>query len=212
MALHLSEPADSTYRWTLQIQASLSERKVLLGTIRTRPPLDPSGALTTGTPNRCVALAYCPGAVGWEVLVSRTEQTDPREGAPPITDAIGDLIVTSAECCGALTRPGVQAVDADTVGDSVDVIASATFTIGAVATQLLSANVYRKRLVISRGATAAGDPAGSQVTIGRTSGNLGSGGFAMYPGGPNLVTTWTGTLWAIADGANRTLSIWEESQ
>lgn len=208
MSLHLSEDSANTVRWVLQVYARVPERKDLLGVVRTRPVTDPSGALPLGRASRTVALAYCPGAIGWDVLVD-AEQADTREGAPPVTAFVGDLVIALAECCGPLHRPGVQPVDADTVGDSIHQISTANLTIGNVGVAgIASANPWRRRLILTRGQTA-GDPAGSVIYIGPTAGAL---GFALYPGSPPFETRWTGDVLGTADAPGRTLSVWEESE
>lgn len=62
LAIALSQPGNSAEQWTFAVEVQTPEGVFFLGTFRTNPP-------ASGDPaSRVVALAGCPGAIGWRVV------------------------------------------------------------------------------------------------------------------------------------------------
>lgn len=110
IAIHLSQQANSNEQWTIQIRARTEQGDSVIGTVVTRPP-------TRGDPpNRCVAQAFCPGAIGWTVEVKGPDK------------ATASIQMTADHDCGCVggVFQGVIAVNGTSIvqTDFVDVFAS----------------------------------------------------------------------------------------
>lgn len=100
LAIFLSQRAQDTVRWRIEVYAILNHAELLVGVFYTSPPLATN---PNGSPTRMVAGAVCPGAISWKVMVSAAEgwQNAPQETA--------DLTLASSRCCTApigVTRVG----------------------------------------------------------------------------------------------------------
>lgn len=85
----LSEPADSTARWRIRLEAQTQTTRKTLGTVLTIAPASGSDS------NRIIALATVPGAIGWHV------QAELERGTGTVdSEAILDMAVS--HCCGSL--------------------------------------------------------------------------------------------------------------
>jgi len=197
----VSEPAASLFRWELIVSARFPESTSRLGTIRT---IAPAGV---HPPNRVVLLAYAPGAVGWLVQCKAI----PLSGAPAITDARADVWISRSECCGALTSPGVQAVECEGVGEPIASVATRQVQLFSAGASILApANPFRRRLsIINR--ISGGN--GGDVAIGPTIGVALATG-RLLKNGDNFDTAWRGTVYGIGTAAGPApydgVSIWEE--
>lgn len=87
LMVSLSEPADSTARWRIRIEVKTETTRKTVGTILTVAPA--SGA----DPNRVVAIASVPGAIGWYV----DGRLEPGTGN---NDSEAMLDLASSMCCG----------------------------------------------------------------------------------------------------------------
>lgn len=109
LAIHFSQQPDSNESWILVIRARTEQGDSEIGTIRTRPPArgDP--------PTRCVAQAFCPGAISWSVQI-----TGP-DGA-----AANVQFTSDKECCVGGIFQGVVTLNGTTIvqTDFVTVIAA----------------------------------------------------------------------------------------
>ena len=108
VAVHLSEPPDSSHRWRVQLLVQSDEGMVQLGECITVPPVLGS------PPNRIVAIGYCPGVLRWKArilyagsVLDPATPMDPDE-IPLPTEAYATL--SSRDCC-ASTAPGFHALD-----------------------------------------------------------------------------------------------------
>jgi hypothetical protein len=92
VSIHLSEDPTSPALWLLRVYVKTVQGLFLLGEVITVPP-------NLGGPNvRTVAIASCPGAIGWQVEAKSLSGEA----------VVGELVLVSSECCGE--RPGVVAV------------------------------------------------------------------------------------------------------
>ena len=84
LSIHLTQQADSDNAWTFLVDVHLAQGKFRLGQFTTLTP-------SSGEPaSRAVALATCPGAIGWSVQVTC-----------PDNDAIAGVTLDSSMCCTA---------------------------------------------------------------------------------------------------------------
>lgn len=84
LSIHLSEAGDSPNVWTFLVDVHLAQGKFRLGSFSTLTPL-------SGEPSsRTVALAYCPGAIGWSVQVSTPDNGE---------NVIAGVTLDSSTCC-----------------------------------------------------------------------------------------------------------------
>lgn len=107
-----SEPADSTFRWTLQLDVRLEDwyRAGPIYTVPPQGPLAPQGvAYRNAASNRVIATAFFPGARAWR-LQGRAIQTDVQRGSPRSVDARAELSLTT-DLAGGFSL-GLHAVDA----------------------------------------------------------------------------------------------------
>lgn len=90
LAIALTEPPDSLAAWTIDVDVATNEGRFRLGRVVSRAP-------RAGDPTaRVVAVAHCPGAVGWVVAVN----------GPP--GAAAELVLASSKTAAAAV--GVVAI------------------------------------------------------------------------------------------------------
>jgi hypothetical protein len=82
-SISLSQEANSAAVWTINVEVHLAQGKFRLGTFTTLSPLSGQPA------SRVVAVANCPGAIGWAVICTTTTAAE-----------IAGLTLDSSKCCG----------------------------------------------------------------------------------------------------------------
>jgi len=104
LSIHLSQQAQSAAVWTIAVDVHLAQGKFRLGAFTTITPL--AGA----TPSRTVAIATCPGAIGWSIQASC-----------PTAAEIAGLTLQSSRCCTSAI--GVEpVVETATPGTGVTIL------------------------------------------------------------------------------------------
>ena len=202
ISIVLSEPGGSIFRWEVTVWTRYPESLSRLGRFRTIPP---AGTLAS---NRVVALAYAPGAVGWELTVRAVPLEF--EGAPPITDARGEMWISRSNCCGALSLPGVMPVENEGVGEPIfEVLTRQQSFTGASSFSLYEADPFRRRTLIRSGNLGA---AGGLIAVGTTPSVTIANGYLLALG-ESYETTWKGQIWLIGTAvgpAHDGVSTWAE--
>jgi hypothetical protein len=200
ISIVVSEPGNSVFRWEMTVWVRYPESNSRIGRFRTLPPV------STGAPNRVVALAYAPGAVGWRIQAKAITP----QGGPAITSAKADAWVSRSECCGALTTPGVMPVEVEGVGEPIfDALTGQLSLDSSAATQIIAANPFRRRASIRGGPMNA---PGNLIALGTTNAvTLATGRLIAL--GETFETVYRGNIFArgtAAPAAHDTVSIWIE--
>ncbi len=94
LSIFFSQNGDSTARYRVLVKARIDVGLYDIGEFYISPPL--ATPLRPGRPSRAVAMAVCPGAIGWSVHVSAVP--DEEGEIPPET---ADILLASSKCCTA---------------------------------------------------------------------------------------------------------------
>lgn len=101
LSIFLSQDLESVTRWHFEVYAKLdNSSELFVGDFLTTPP---DGTTPAGRPTRMVALAVCPGAVNWSVIVY------PEAGSEAAEPEVCNVTLASSKCCTApvgVTRVG----------------------------------------------------------------------------------------------------------
>jgi hypothetical protein len=93
LSIYLSQSSDAQARWNFEVYAKLdSGENYYVGQFDTT---NPGGTTPPGKPTRLVAIAVCPGATSWSVIVT------PSVGAQAAPNEVANVTLSSSKCCTA---------------------------------------------------------------------------------------------------------------
>lgn len=91
LAIFCSQDGNAACRWRVLVKARIDQGLYDMGEFYISPPI--VAAAPAGRLSRLVAIAVCPGAIGWSVEMSAVK------GAEAIPYETADIILASSKCC-----------------------------------------------------------------------------------------------------------------